>query len=64
MKILSGKEFCRLLEEHGWILKRVNGSHRIYMKSGRVERISVPVHANKPLKKGLLHALLKVAQIE
>ena len=63
MKALSGKDMCRLLEEHGWELKRVNGSHHIYMKPGRVERISVPVHANKPLKKGLLHALLKIAEI-
>ncbi len=51
MKIVSGKEFCRLLEHQGWELKRINGSHHIYMKPGRRERISVPVHANQSLKK-------------
>ena len=63
MKNLSGKQLCRLLEKNGWELKRVNGSHHIYMKHGRVERISVPVHANSALKKGLLQSLLKVAEI-
>jgi predicted RNA binding protein YcfA (HicA-like mRNA interferase family) len=61
MKQVSGKELCRLLEQHGWALKRINGSHHIYVMEGRPERISVPVHANQPLKIGLLKALLKSA---
>ena len=63
MKAISGKELCRLLKEHGWELKDINGSHHIFMKNGRKERISVPVHGNKSLKKGLLSALLKLAGI-
>ena len=61
MKQVSGKELCRLLEQHGWELKRINGSHHTYGMQGRSERISVPVHANQPLKIGLLKALLKIA---
>jgi predicted RNA binding protein YcfA (HicA-like mRNA interferase family) len=30
VKALSGKEFVRLLERHGWRLLRINGSHHIY----------------------------------
>jgi predicted RNA binding protein YcfA (HicA-like mRNA interferase family) len=30
---------------------------------GRIERISVPVHGNKVLKKGLVSALIKLADI-
>ena len=33
------------------------------MKSGRRERISVPVHGNKDLKQGLQKALMKIAEI-
>jgi predicted RNA binding protein YcfA (HicA-like mRNA interferase family) len=33
-----------LLEQHGWALARVHGSHHIYRMEGRPERISVPVH--------------------
>ena len=61
MKQVSGKRFCRILERHGWQLKRINGSHHIYGKSGHRARISVPVHGNKPLKLGLLKALMKIA---
>ncbi len=61
MKQVSGKEFCKILERCGWVLRRVNGSHHIFTKDDRIERLSVPVHGNKPLKTGLLKALMKVA---
>jgi len=32
MKSLSGKEFCQLLEERGWELLRIKGSHHIFGK--------------------------------
>ncbi len=53
MKSISGKRLCKLLEEKGWLLKAVKGSHHVYMKPGRKERISVPVHGGKDLKIGL-----------
>jgi predicted RNA binding protein YcfA (HicA-like mRNA interferase family) len=34
------------------------------VKVGRIERISLPVHGNKPLKVGLLKHLMKTAEIE
>ena len=36
----------------------------VYMKAGKKERISVPVHGNKDLKLGLLKAVMKIAEIE
>ena len=63
MKTISGKKFCKLLETHGWILARINGSHYIYIKSGSDLRISVPVHKNDDLKIGLLKNLLKLTEI-
>ena len=63
MKPLSGKEMCRLLEQRGWELARIQGSHHIYRKTGRPERISVPVHGNQDLKRGLQLALMKAAGI-
>lgn len=64
MKAVSGKRFCRLLEEKGWELRRINGSHHIYVKAGIDARISVPVHANQPLKVGLQNHLMKIAGIQ
>ncbi len=64
MKSISGKRFCKRLQDKGWELKRINGSHHIYTKEGFVERISVPVHKNNDLKIGLLKKLMKIAGIE
>lgn len=64
MKAISGKDFCKLLENKGWTLKRVNGSHHIYAKSGINARISVPVHKNQSLKSGLQNHIMKIADID
>ena len=63
MKAVSGKRFCRLLESRGWQLKRISGSHHIYAKSGVTARISVPVHGDTALKRGLQSHLMKIAGI-
>ena len=64
MKAVSGKRLCQLLEARGWRLRRINGSHHIYMKEGVAARISVPVHGNTVLKRGLQKHLMKIARIE
>jgi predicted RNA binding protein YcfA (HicA-like mRNA interferase family) len=63
MKSLSGKDLAKLLEQRGWALRRVHGSHHIYMRPGSEVRLSVPVHGNQSLKTGLLRHLLKMAGI-
>jgi predicted RNA binding protein YcfA (HicA-like mRNA interferase family) len=60
MKSISGKEFVKIIERHGWILLRVIGSHHIYGKPGTIVRLSVPIHGNVPLKLGLLKHLIKM----
>jgi predicted RNA binding protein YcfA (HicA-like mRNA interferase family) len=61
VKQFSGKQFAKLVERHGWNLLRVNGSHHIYGKPGSTVRLSIPVHGNQPLKRGLLAHLAKFA---
>jgi predicted RNA binding protein YcfA (HicA-like mRNA interferase family) len=63
MKSVSGKEFAKILERHGWTLLRVQGSHHIFGKSGSDVRLSVPIHGNQALKIGLLRHLIKIAVI-
>ncbi len=63
MKAISGREFARLVERRGWRLLRVASSHHIYGKPGSVVRLSIPIHANRPLKIGLLRHLAKLAEI-
>jgi predicted RNA binding protein YcfA (HicA-like mRNA interferase family) len=64
LKSLSGREFCRLLEKHGWRLRRIAGSHHIYAHPELPKVLSVPVHGGKTLKQGLQRALLKAAGID
>jgi hypothetical protein len=32
MKSVTGRDFARIVERHGWVLLRVSGSHHIYGK--------------------------------
>jgi predicted RNA binding protein YcfA (HicA-like mRNA interferase family) len=63
VKQISGKEFCKVLRNHGWELKRVRGSHHIFTQPGNPTILTVPVHRNKPLKIGTLRALLRGAEL-
>ncbi len=63
MKQVSGRELARLVQQRGWQLARINGSHHIFTMAGRRERIVIPIHGNQPLKTGLLRALMKIASL-
>jgi predicted RNA binding protein YcfA (HicA-like mRNA interferase family) len=62
---VSGQELCSAIEKEDFIFVRQTGSHRIYQKQTEEGKITipVPVHSNKPLKKGTLHNILKKAGI-
>ena len=64
MKAVSGRRMAKLAEQKGWQLARINGSHHIYTKKGRIERVVIPVHGNKSLKIGLQRSLMKIIPIE
>jgi predicted RNA binding protein YcfA (HicA-like mRNA interferase family) len=61
VKAISGKDLCKILQQHGWVFQRINGSHHIYSRPDRSEIISVPVHGNKTLKTGMQRAIMKQA---
>ena len=64
MKAISGKQLCRMLESRGWQSRRISGSHHIYARAGTSVRISVPVHGDRALKRGLQSHLMKLAGID
>jgi predicted RNA binding protein YcfA (HicA-like mRNA interferase family) len=63
VKSLSGKALCKIVESHGWELKRVTGSHHIYFKAGVDAIISIPVHSNRDLPIGTLRSIMKDAEL-
>jgi predicted RNA binding protein YcfA (HicA-like mRNA interferase family) len=36
----------KLLEQHGWLLVRISGSHHVFKKPGAPD-VSIPVHRGK-----------------
>jgi predicted RNA binding protein YcfA (HicA-like mRNA interferase family) len=59
---LSGKEALRLLKKHDWKLQRITGSHHTMIKGNKA--VSVPVHGNKAMGKGLETKIFKQAGIK
>ncbi len=57
-------ELFRLLKRDGWFEVRQSGSHVIMKHTEKPEQLTVPFHAGKEVKKGLLSALLKQAGIK
>lgn len=56
--VITGKELIKILEQMGFLVVRINGSHhRLKHSDGRVT--TVPVHKNDDLPKGLLRKIIK-----
>jgi predicted RNA binding protein YcfA (HicA-like mRNA interferase family) len=49
------------VQQRGWPLARINGSHISSLWLAGRERIVIPIYGNQPLKTGLLRALMKIA---
>jgi predicted RNA binding protein YcfA (HicA-like mRNA interferase family) len=61
--VVSGKQTIKALCKIGFVVVSQQGSHVKLLKrvnEGAVQ-IIIPVHGNKPLKKGLLSAVIKDA---
>ena len=60
---VSGKQVIAALEKEGWYVKRVRGSHHVLRHPSIPDAIPVPVHANRPIKRGTLASILRTAGI-
>jgi predicted RNA binding protein YcfA (HicA-like mRNA interferase family) len=54
---ITGRKLIKLLQQHGWVLDRIQGSHHILIREDKT--VSVPVHGSRDLKKGTLNAIMK-----
>ncbi len=57
-------ELFRILKKNGWFEVRQKGSNIIMQHPSKSEQLTVPFHAGKEVKKGLLTAILKQANIK
>ena len=60
----SSKNLAKLLEERGWRLLRIKGSHHIYFNQSTNSTLPLPIHGNRNLAKGTFFSILKQAGID
>ena len=59
LRVLSGREVCRILTTHGFSEARRKGSHVIMQKVELTTTISVPVPHHKELRIGTLMSIIR-----
>ena len=60
---VNSKQIIKLLEDDGWMLRGVRGSHHIYTHPSKPGHLSVP-HPKNDLGIGLVNKLLKQAGLK
>ncbi len=63
LKILSGKEVCKILHKHGFVQVRQKGSHIIMQRRLNEETITVPVPSHSEIKIGTLQSIIRQSQL-
>lgn len=54
---MNARQIMKKLEENGWQLRRVKGSHHIFARNGVT--VAVPLHGAKDLGIGLIKSIEK-----
>lgn len=60
---VNGKQLLKVLEGEGWYVKRIRGSHHILRHPTIPDALPVPIHGNRPIKRGTLGNVLRTAGI-
>jgi predicted RNA binding protein YcfA (HicA-like mRNA interferase family) len=63
LKILSGKEVCKILSANGFEQVRQKGSHIIMQKKINNSTITVPVPNHLEIKIGTLQSIIRQSEI-
>lgn len=63
LKVLSGKDVCKILAKHGFIQVRQKGSHIIMQKREGNTTTTVPVPNHSEIKKGTLQSIIRQSEI-
>ncbi|MBM3530047.1 MAG: addiction module toxin, HicA family [Alphaproteobacteria bacterium] len=61
--LTNSRDIKRRLEQDGWLLERVTGSHHVFKHPNSRETIVLP-HPKKDLGRGLVRAIYKQANWE
>ena len=59
LRVLSGKQVCNILSQHGFVEVRQKGSHIVMQKHLSNTTITVPVPNHSELKIGTLQSIIR-----
>ena len=59
LRVLSGKDVCKILERHGFIEARKRGSHTAMQKRTPESTVTIPVPDHKELRSGALMSIIR-----
>lgn len=59
LRVLSGREVCRILEDHGFVIVRQRGSHIVMQKRSGEGTITVPVPDHREVRPGTLRSIIR-----
>ena len=63
LRVLSGREACRILAAHGFAEVRRQGSHIVMQRRLEDTTITVPVPDHRELRAGTLQAIIRQSRL-
>jgi predicted RNA binding protein YcfA (HicA-like mRNA interferase family) len=63
LRVLSGREVCRILAAHGFIEVRRRGSHIVMQQQSEAGTITVPVPDHRELATGTLLSIIRQSRV-
>jgi len=64
LRILSGREVCGILAQHGYEQIRQQGSHTIMQKKIEDSTITIPVPDHKEIRTGTLMSIIRQSRLD
>ena len=64
LRILSGREVCAILAQHGYEEIRQRGSHIIMQKKTEDSTITIPVPNHKEIRTGTLMSIIRQSRLD
>jgi predicted RNA binding protein YcfA (HicA-like mRNA interferase family) len=59
LRVLSGRDVCQILAQHGFMQVRQRGSHIVMQKKTDDSTVTVPVPDHKELRLGTLQSIIR-----
>ena len=63
LPVISGKEAIKAFQKDGWYVANRDGSHVTLKKAGMNCNLTIPVHSNRNVKRGLLRKQIAKADL-